>query len=262
MLMRMEGKVALITGAGSGIGKSTAEIYAREGASVVIAELYPDRAEQVADAINKDGGTAMALPVDVTDSSAVNDMVAQTIDRFGKIDVLMNNAGLSFQQDVRYITDENWQASLDLILTAPFYGSRAVLPHMIEQGSGSIINISSVRGMTATGEEGYSAAKAGLINLTRNMAARYGKFGVRCNAICPGAVKTGLVGSVPPKPGEENGGAKMTPLGRVGQPEDVAYACLYLGSDEAAWVTGAILPVDGGLVAGPLGLLKDFAGDT
>lgn len=259
--MRLDGKVAIITGAGSGIGKATAELFAREGASVVVAELHADRAKTVTQSITDNGGRALAVAVDVTDSAAINGLVEQTVQHFGKIDILMNNAGLSFKQDLLEIDDEDWQSSLDLILTAPFYGSRAVLPHMIAQGSGSIINISSVRGMTGTGEEGYSAAKAGLINLTLNMAVRYGKHGVRTNAVCPGAVKTGLSGSIEPTPEQQASVAKRHPLGRMGEPEDVAYACLYLASDEAFWVTGAVIPVDGGLTAGPLAMMKEFAGE-
>jgi meso-butanediol dehydrogenase / (S,S)-butanediol dehydrogenase / diacetyl reductase len=259
--MRLDGKVAIITGGGSGIGKATAEFFAREGASVVIGELHGDRAESVAGGIKNSGGNALPIQIDVTDSLAVDEMTARTIEAFGKIDILVNNAGASFKQDLLKIDDADWQASLDLILTAPFYGTRSVLPHMIERKAGSIINISSVRGMSATGEEGYSAAKAGLINLTLNTAVRYGKHGVRANAICPGAVKTGLSGSVESTPESEAVVAKRHPLGRMGQPEDVAWCCLYLASDEASWVTGAIIPVDGGLIAGPLAMQKEFAGE-
>jgi NAD(P)-dependent dehydrogenase (short-subunit alcohol dehydrogenase family) len=258
--MRLDGKVAIITGAGSGIGKATAEIFAREGASVVIAERDGDRGGAVAEGINAAGGKALSRQVDVTDSSAVNDLVKQTVEAFGQIDILVNNAGASFKQDLLQIDDADWQASLDLILTAPFYGARAVLPHMIEQKSGSIINISSVRGMSATGEEGYSAAKAGLINLTLNMAVRYGKHGVRTNAICPGTVKTGLTAGLENVPDVEQHVAARHPLGRLGEPEDVANCCLYLASEESSWVTGAIIPVDGGLIAGPLAMMDEFAG--
>ncbi len=258
--MRLDGKVAIITGAGSGIGKATAERFAREGATVMVAELDGERGEDVAKTINAGGGKALALQVDVTDSAAVNDMVSQTIASFGRVDILVNNAGASFKQDLLEIDDADWQASLDLILTAPFYGCRAVLPGMIRQGSGSIINISSVRGLSGTGEEGYSAAKAGLINLTLNMAVRYGKHGVRTNAICPGTVKTGLTGGLESAPDVARTVAQRHPLGRLGEPEDVAWGCLYLASDEAAWVTGAVLPIDGGLIAGPLAMMKEFAG--
>ena len=258
--MRLDGKVAIITGAGSGIGKATAEVFAREGATVMVAELDGERGEDVAKTINAGGGKALALQVDVTDSAAVNDMVSQTIASFGRVDILVNNAGASFKQDLLEIDDADWQASLDLILTAPFYGCRAALPGMIRQGSGSIINISSVRGLSGTGEEGYSAAKAGLINLTLNMAVRYGKHGVRTNAICPGTVKTGLTGGLESAPDVARTVAQRHPLGRLGEPEDVAWGCLYLASDEAAWVTGAVLPIDGGLIAGPLAMMKEFAG--
>jgi NAD(P)-dependent dehydrogenase (short-subunit alcohol dehydrogenase family) len=258
--MRLSGKVAIITGAGSGIGRASAELFAREGASVVVAELHGDRGEQVARSISDNGGNALALEVDVTDSSAVDAMTAKTLETYGQIDILVNNAGASFKQDLLQIDDADWQASLDLILTAPFYCARSVLPHMIERGAGSIVNISSVRGLSGTGEEGYSAAKAGLINLTLNMAVRYGKHGIRTNAICPGTVKTGLTGGLESAPEVARQVAMRHPLGRLGEPEDVAYACLYLASDEASWVTGAVLSVDGGLNAGPLAMLKEFAG--
>jgi meso-butanediol dehydrogenase / (S,S)-butanediol dehydrogenase / diacetyl reductase len=260
--MRLNGNVAIITGAGSGIGRATSEIFAREGAAVVVAELNEEQGNQVAQSITDQGGRAVAIPTDVTDSSAMNALVKEAIDRFGKVDTLVNNAGASFKQDLLKIDDADWQASLDLILTAPFYGARAVLPHMIERGSGSIINISSVRGLSGTGEEGYSAAKAGLINLTLNMAVRYGKHGVRTNAICPGTVKTGLTDGLESMPEVAKRVAARHPLGRLGEPEDIAHACLYLASDEASWVTGAVIPVDGGLIAGPLAMMDEFAGSA
>jgi NAD(P)-dependent dehydrogenase (short-subunit alcohol dehydrogenase family) len=260
--MRLNGNVAVITGAGSGIGRATAEIFAREGASIVLAELDQARGEQVAQRIVDQGGQAVAIQTDVTDASAIKALIEQAIAHYGKVDTLVNNAGASFKQDLLNIDDADWQASLDLILTAPFYGARAVLPHMIERRSGSIINISSVRGLSGTGEEGYSAAKAGLINLTLNMAVRYGKHGIRTNAICPGTVKTGLTNGLESVPEVARRVAARHPLGRLGEPEDVAYACLYLASDEASWVTGAVIPVDGGLIAGPLAMMEEFAGST
>src|SRR5690625_723182 len=143
-MMRLDGKIAIITGAGSGIGRATAIMFAREGATVVVAELHQHRAEQVVGEITENGGRALAIEIDVTDSAAVNSMVERTVNEFGKVDILINNAGASFGQDLRNIDDADWQASLDLILSAPFYCARAVLPHMIEQGAGSIVNISSV----------------------------------------------------------------------------------------------------------------------
>jgi NAD(P)-dependent dehydrogenase (short-subunit alcohol dehydrogenase family) len=243
--------VALVTGGGSGIGRSIAELFAREGATVIPADRYLDRAEATAATIVAAGGQATAAEVDVSVGSAVEMMVRQTLDAYGRIDILVNNAGLSVGNDILTIDEATWDLNLNVVLKGVFLCSKGILPGMIERGRGAIINISSVNGLYGIGEEPYSAAKAGMINLTQNMAVKYGPKGVRVNCICPGSIDTPIWGDrVKEDPTIFENLAKWYPLRRVGQPEDVAKAALFLASDESSWITGAILPVDGGLTAG------------
>jgi meso-butanediol dehydrogenase/(S,S)-butanediol dehydrogenase/diacetyl reductase len=249
--VRLENRVALITGGGSGIGRAIAELFAREGAKVVAADRYLDRAEETAAMITAAGGKATAADVDVSNGVAVEAMVKQSIDAYGRIDILVNNAGISVGSDILTIDEATWDLNLNVVLKGVFLCSKAVLPGMIERGSGVIINMSSVNGLYGIGEEPYSAAKAGMINLTQNMAVKYGPQGVRVNCICPGSIQTPIWGErVAEDPQIFDKLAKWYPLRRVGQPEDVASAALFLASDESSWITGAILPVDGGLTAG------------
>jgi meso-butanediol dehydrogenase / (S,S)-butanediol dehydrogenase / diacetyl reductase len=249
--VRLENRVALITGGGSGIGRAIAELFAREGAKVVAADRYLDRAEETAAMITAAGGKATAADVDVSNGAAVEAMLKQSIDAYGRIDILVNNAGISVGSDILTIDEATWDLNLNVVLKGVFLCSKAVLPGMIERGSGVIINMSSVNGLYGIGEEPYSAAKAGMINLTQNMAVKYGPQGVRVNCICPGSIQTPIWGErVAEDPQIFDKLAKWYPLRRVGQPEDVASAALFLASDESSWITGAILPVDGGLTAG------------
>jgi meso-butanediol dehydrogenase / (S,S)-butanediol dehydrogenase / diacetyl reductase len=249
--VRLENRVALITGGGSGIGRAIAELFAREGAKVVAADRYLDRAEETAAMITAAGGKATAADVDVSNGAAVEAMVKQSIDAYGRIDILVNNAGISVGSDILTIDEATWDLNLNVVLKGVFLCSKAVLPGMIERGNGVIINMSSVNGLYGIGEEPYSAAKAGMINLTQNMAVKYGPQGVRVNCICPGSIQTPIWGErVAEDPQIFDKLAKWYPLRRVGQPEDVASAALFLASDESSWITGAILPVDGGLTAG------------
>lgn len=249
--MKLENKVALITGGGGGIGRATAQIFADEGARVVLADIRLDHAEEAAQAITSAGGEALAIEVDVTQKPTVDAMFAQAVAAFGQIDILVNNAGASRGDDILSIDEETWDFNIDLVLKGTYLCSQAVLPGMIERRWGAIVNISSVNGMTGIGEEPYAAAKAGMINLTQNMAIKYSPSGVRTNCIAPGTIRTPVWGErLRQDPQVFERLTAWYPLGRVGEPEDVAKAALFLASDDAAWITGVTLPVDGGLLAG------------
>jgi len=259
--MRLAGKVALVTGSGSGIGRAIAERFAREGARVIVNDLHRDRAEETVQRIAAAGGEALAIQADVTQSAAVQAMVEQGMAAFGRIDILVNNAGASQGDDILTFDEATWDWNLAVVLKSVYLCSRAVLPQMIERRSGAIVNISSVNGIVGLGEEAYSAAKAGMNVLTKNMAVKYGRFGIRVNAICPGTVRTPIWGPRLEKdPHIFEKLAKWYPLGRVGEPEDIANAALFLASDEAAWITGALLVVDGGLLAGSYRMTLELEG--
>jgi len=260
--MRLEGKVALITGSGSGIGRATAERFAREGARVVVNDLHRERAEETVRRIQTAGGVALAIVADVSQSAAVSAMVAHALGVYGQIDVLVNNAGAAEGDDVRAIDEATWDWNLAVVLKSAYLCSRAVLPQMIERRSGAIVNISSVNGLVGLGEEAYSAAKAGINVLTKNMAVKYGRYGIRVNAICPGTVRTPIWGPRLEKDPEIFERLAMWyPLGRVGEPEDIANAALFLASEEASWITGALLVVDGGLLAGSYRMTRELVGE-
>ncbi|MEA2515789.1 MAG: hypothetical protein QOF01_3373 [Thermomicrobiales bacterium] len=260
--MRLPNTVALITGGGSGIGRAICELYAREGAKVVSADRYPDRAEETATRIKRAGGEATGVPVDVADAAAVAAMTERAIAAYGRVDVLVNNAGLSVGDDILTIDEATWDLNLNVVLKGVFLCSKAVLPGMLERRRGVILNIASVNGLWGVGEEAYSAAKAGMINLTQNMAVKYGDRNVRVNCIAPGTIRTPIWGArVAQDPQVFDKLAGWYPLGRVGEPEDVANAALFLASDEASWITGVTLPVDGGLLAGTYRISRDLQGE-
>jgi NAD(P)-dependent dehydrogenase (short-subunit alcohol dehydrogenase family) len=255
--------VSVVTGGASGIGRATAELLARQGSRVVLADLDGALAESVASGIDEAGGTAMAVEADVTSPEAVAHLFARADDVFGPVGILVNNAGGSYGNDLRTIEPDVWDRNLDVVLKSAYLCTRAALPGMIEAGKGAIVNIASVNGMTGLGEEAYSAAKAGMINLTQNNAVRYGEFGVRVNCVAPGTVDTPIWN--PRKavnPDVMDVMAAWYPLGRVGTADDIANAVLFLVSDAASWITGVVLPVDGGLTAGLFRMAKDLAPGT
>ncbi len=249
--MQLEHHTALITGGGSGIGRATALRFAGEGAAVAVFDRHETAARAVAGEIEAAGGRAMPLQGDVTDLVSLEGAVAATHERFGPVSVLVANAAISEGDDPLTISEETWDRTVNIVLKGVFLSAKAVLPGMIESGRGAIVTISSVNGQTGIGEEPYSAAKAGVINLTQNLATRYGPKGIRANCIAPGTVQTPIWHErVDRDPAVFERIARWYPLGRVGQPEDIASAALFLASDEAAWITGAVLNVDGGLMAG------------
>ena len=249
--MRLDNHVAVITGGGSGIGRATALRFAAEGAAAAIFDRHQHAAETVAGEIGDAGGRAIAVSGDVTDLAALEAAVATAADRFGPVSILVANAAISEGDDPLTIDEATWDRTVDVVLKGVFLSAKAVLPGMLEAGRGSIVTISSVNGQAGIGEEPYSAAKAGVINFTKNLATRYGPKGVRANCIAPGTIRTPIwQHRVDRDPEVFARLGEWYPLRRVGEPDDIANAALFLASDEAAWVSGAVLNVDGGLMAG------------
>lgn len=253
--MRLEGKVALITGGTSGIGEATAVRFAREGASVAITGRDADRGERVVQTIIASGGEALFVRSDVRFADECRQAVDQTLERFGRIDVLFNNAGVFHPRSVPECTEEEWDETIDSSLKGAFLMSKFVLPSMIERGSGSIIHTSSGWGILGGNKAAaYCAAKGGLVVMTKAMAIDHGPDGIRVNCVCPGDVLTPMLPDDAAKRGmswdDYAAGAADRPLGRIGTADDIANAVLFLASDEASFVTGEALVVDGGGVAG------------
>ena len=253
--MRLKGKVALITGGTSGIGSATAVRFAGEGAAVAITGRNPKRGEQVVRDIVANGGEAVFIRSDVRSADDCRQAVDQTLERFGKIDVLFNNAGVFHPKSIPDCTEEEWDETIDSSLKGAFLMSKYVLPSMIERGSGSIIHTSSGWGILGGNKAAaYCAAKGGLIVMAKAMAIDHGPDGIRVNCVCPGDVLTPMLPDDAAKRGmswdDYAVGAADRPLGRIGTTEDIANAVLYLASDESSFVTGDALVVDGGGVAG------------
>lgn len=249
--MRLADKVAIVTGSGSGIGRVMARRFADEGAAVVVVDRHGDRAEEVVAEIAGAGGRVMATRTDVTVSAEVDAMATAAEEAFGRVDVLVNNAAVCEGDDILRMDEATWDADVAGVLKSAFLCAKRLLPGMIDRHSGVIVNIASVNGLAYFGNEAYSAAKAGMINLTQSIAARYGGAGIRANAIAPGSIRTPIwQDRVDKDPEVFDRLVKWYPLGRVGEPEDVATAALFLASDEAAWISGAVIRVDGGLMAG------------
>jgi NAD(P)-dependent dehydrogenase (short-subunit alcohol dehydrogenase family) len=259
--MKLQDRVVFVTGGGSGIGRAICQRFAQEGATVVAADLIPERALETAELVTHAGGTATGLEIDVAKSDSVNAAIGTAIDRYGRIDILVNNAGLSIGDRITDFDEAMWDLNLDVVLKGVYLCSKAALPGMIERGSGVILNIGSVNGIMAIGESAYSAAKAGMVNLTQNMAIHYGDDGIRVNLIAPGTIRTPIWDKrLEADPTAFDQLTPWYPLGRVGEPDDIANAALFLCSDDASWITGVVLPVDGGITAGNYRLNKDLQG--
>jgi meso-butanediol dehydrogenase / (S,S)-butanediol dehydrogenase / diacetyl reductase len=261
--MRFQSRVAIITGSGSGLGRVLAHRFAAEGAAVVVADLVGQRAITVANEISEVGGKSLALTTDVTNAADVEAMVEAARETFGLVEILVNNAAKATDTDFLDVREEVWDQDVAIALKGSFLCSQAVLPEMTENRSGVILNISSVNALAYFGNEAYSAAKAGILSLTRSLAVRYGPFGVRVNAIAPGTLRTPAWEQRRQKdPDIFERIARWYPLGRIGDPEDVAGAALFLASDEAAWISGAVLPVDGGLTAGNMKMVQEILNES
>jgi meso-butanediol dehydrogenase/(S,S)-butanediol dehydrogenase/diacetyl reductase len=261
--MRFQSRVAIITGSGSGLGRVLAHRFAAEGAAVVVADVVEQRANTVADEISGAGGMSLAQTTDVTRAADVEAMVGAAREAFGSVEILINNAAKATDVDFLDVSEEAWDEDVAIALKGSFLCSQAVLADMTENRSGIILNISSVNAFAYFGNEAYSAAKAGILSLTRSLAVRYGPFGVRVNAIAPGTLSTPAWEQRRQKdPNVFERVAKWYPLGRIGDPEDVAGAALFLASDEAAWISGAVLPVDGGLTAGNMEMTREIINES
>ena len=249
--MRLQGKVALITGGGVGIGAAVARTFAQEGAAVVITGRRKDMLEPVVADIEKAKGRALAVAGNVTDEAHVRAAVLQTVQTFGKLNVLANNAAIgAFGKVLHDIDDATWEDVLAVNLTGVFRMTRAAVPEMLKAGGGSIINVSSVGGLVGFwGSAAYGTSKGGLEIFTRCVAMDYAKQGIRCNSICPGLVQTPMSEPLLNNPDMRAQALSAYPISRVGTPDEIAKLMVYLASDESSWVTGSSFTIDGGLTA-------------
>jgi 3-oxoacyl-[acyl-carrier protein] reductase len=246
--MRLGGKVALVTGAAGGIGAATALRFAREGALVAVNDAKAEGLEAVADEIRKAGAKALVVAGDVTKKSDCERMVKAVVDAFGRVDILINNAGINRDAMAAKMTEEQWDAVLDVNLKGTFLCAQAALPGMRERAWGRVVNTSSVGSLGNIGQANYAASKAGVIGLTKTLALEYAKYGVTVNAVAPGPVLTSMLAGIPDALRDKI--VAQVPMGRIAGPGEIASVHVFLCSDEAAFITGQVIFADGGMSVG------------
>ena len=249
--MKLDGKVAIVTGSARGIGEAIAKKFAAEGAAIVVNALHIEGASRVAQKIQESGGRAIALKADVSQKAEVQEMVKKTLDHFGAVHILVNNAGITRRAPILEMTEEDWDLVQDIDLKGVFLGTQAVLGHMMEQKYGKIINISSMAalGTNNPGTVAYASAKAGVISLTKTTAREAGPYGINVNCILPGRIVTDIIFTNRTKEEAEKflaEGRERSVLGRTGTPDDIANLALFLASEDSSFMTGQIIRVDGG----------------
>ncbi|MFO1446228.1 SDR family oxidoreductase [Bacillus sp. Bva_UNVM-123] len=246
--MRLHEKVAIITGGTFGIGESTALLFAKEGAKVVIAARNMEKGENVVNRIKEQGGEAIFVQTDVSNEEDVANLVRETVDTYGKLDILFANAGVGSMGDIHETSVEDWNRMISIDLTGVFLCSKFAIPEMLRNGGGSIINCASILGHVGQPSvSAYAAAKGGVVNMTRSAAVTYAHKGIRINAVCPGYIDTPMLKDLDEATKEHL--ISLHPIGRLGKPEEIANAVLFLASDESSFITGANLLVDGGYTA-------------
>lgn len=247
---RLQGKVAFITGAASGMGRAIAELFAREGARVAVVDRDEENGRETVLLIKEDGGDAVFVFADLCSEDDVKAAVDATVARYGRLDVLVNNAGIVIMGGATHTSLADWDRVHSTNLRGPFLCSKHVIPHMQRQGGGAVVSVASIGGMVAVPvHAAYNAAKSGLIGLTRQIAVDYGPENIRANCVCPTATDTPLIRNAGANDENLKALAQMHPLRRLSRPEDIAYAALFLASEEAQCITGAVLPVDAGWTA-------------
>jgi len=244
--MRLKGKIAIVTGAGQGIGAATARKFAGEGATVAVCDLNADAVNAVVGACRESRTEAMGFAVDIADRHAVHDMVGQVLERFGRVDILVNNAGITRDARLQKMTPEQFEQVIDVNLRGVFHTTQAVVDCMVEQQAGVILNASSVVGIYGNyGQSNYAASKFGVIGFTKTWSRELGPKGIRVNAVAPGFIDTPILATIPAEVLEKM--RNQVPLRRLGQPEEIANIYAFLASDEASYINGAVIEASGGM---------------
>ncbi len=251
LMKRLKNKTAIITGAANGIGLAAARIFAAEGASVVLADIDVENGENAAEEINQLNGNALFVKTDVAIERDMGQLIQECLKHYGDLDIMYNNAGYQEVYKLHELSEESWNRQIDINLRGSYLGSKFAIEHFMKKKRGTVLNTSSIAGIFPTQDRpAYNAAKGGVIMLTKNIALEYGSYNIRANVICPGVIRTSMTGLTSHNPEAERTAEKASVLSRVGEPEEIAKAALFLVSEDASFVTGISLLVDGGMNLG------------